>query len=173
LILPDAENLFQAESLAESENKDEPTTAEATKTVKETIEPEDARLPAQERINVEEQQGTKAMALKLSVSLYERDIESLDQIREYLRGYGVRKLTDSEAIRIAIRATTPEARLIEIHEQLKTDDRRRKQRQQKDDHSNFINANKLMWDDDDDEFMPNIDDKFVLDDNGNFVSFKR
>lgn len=152
MILPDAENLFQAESLGKSENQDEPATDRATKTVKEMVEPEDARLPAQERIDAEEQPATRPMALKLSVSLYEKDVETLDKIREYLRGYGVRKLTDSEAIRIAIRATTPEARLIEIHEQLKTDDRRRKQRQQKDNYSSLIDDDRFMLDDDD-EFM--------------------
>ncbi len=129
LILPDAASLFEAGVLNESENKDEQAIAKPAEMIEQTklIEIiEQTELPAELIVEIREQQRVKPISLKFSVSLYERDVEALDQMREYLRGYGVRKLTDSEAIRIAIRATAPDEKLIEICEQLKLDDNRRK-----------------------------------------------
>jgi hypothetical protein len=139
LILPDAASLFEAGALKESEKTDEPATArfaeiiepsrsteiiEQTK-LSEIIEQTKAELPAG-LSETRREPAAKPTALKFSVSLYERDVAALDQMRGFLRGYGVRKLTDSEAIRIAIRATAPDEKLIEICEQLKLDDNRRK-----------------------------------------------
>ncbi len=131
LILPDAASLFEAGVLNESENKDEQAIAKPAEMIEQTklidlLEQTKAELPAELIVEIREQQRVKPISLKFSVSLYERDVEALDQMREYLRGYGVRKLTDSEAIRIAIRATAPSENLIEICEQLKLDDNRRK-----------------------------------------------
>ena len=40
---------------------------------------------------------------KCSITLYQTDLKILDEIRNYLRGFGVRKLSDSEALRLACR----------------------------------------------------------------------
>src|SRR5215203_6200226 len=41
---------------------------------------------------------------KLSISLYPADLARLDEIKAYMRSRGVRKVTDSEAIRLAVRS---------------------------------------------------------------------
>lgn len=67
-------------------------------------------------------------AAKISVSLYPSDIERLEEIRSVMRRYGVRKLTDSEALRLACRAVKIDESLVEIHRQMQSGDLRRKQR---------------------------------------------
>jgi hypothetical protein len=65
-------------------------------------------------------------AVKLSVSLYDFDIMCLDKIKDYMRQQGIRKLSDSEALRIACRAVETNNTFLGIYETMQTDDGRRK-----------------------------------------------
>jgi hypothetical protein len=64
--------------------------------------------------------------IKLSASLYNFDIECLDRIREFMRGKGIRNITDSEALRLACRAVKIDDAFMEIYEEMTKEDRRRR-----------------------------------------------
>jgi hypothetical protein len=64
--------------------------------------------------------------VKLSASLYNFDIERLDQIREFMRGKGIRNITDSEALRLACRAVKIDDGFMGIYEEMTKEDRRRR-----------------------------------------------
>jgi hypothetical protein len=64
-------------------------------------------------------------ALKLSVSLYDFDINCLDKIKDYMRKNGVRKLSDSEALRLACRAVETNTNFIGIYETMQREDGRK------------------------------------------------
>lgn len=64
--------------------------------------------------------------IKLSASLYNFDIECLDRIREFMRGKGIRNITDSEALRLACRAVKIDDGFIDIYEEMTKEDRRRR-----------------------------------------------
>jgi 3-oxoacyl-ACP reductase-like protein len=64
--------------------------------------------------------------IKLSASLYPYDIECLDRIREFMRGKGVRNITDSEALRLACRAVKIDDAFMGIYEEMTKEDRRRR-----------------------------------------------
>ena len=66
--------------------------------------------------------------IKVSASLYSFDIECLDRIREFMRGKGIRNITDSEALRLACRAVKIDEPLIGIYEAMTKEDRRRRKR---------------------------------------------
>lgn len=67
---------------------------------------------------------------KLSISLYPADLTRLDEIKAYMRSHGVRKVTDSEAIRLAVRSTGLGDELERQYERMKSEDLRRKAKQQ-------------------------------------------
>lgn len=64
--------------------------------------------------------------IKVSASLYSFDIECLDRIREFMRGKGIRNVTDSEALRLACRAVKIDDALMGIYEEMTKEDRRRR-----------------------------------------------
>lgn len=64
--------------------------------------------------------------IKLSASLYNFDIECLDRIREFMRGKGIRNITDSEALRLACRAVKIDDAFMDIYEEMTKEDRRRR-----------------------------------------------
>lgn len=64
--------------------------------------------------------------VKLSASLYNYDIECLDRIREFMRGKGIRNITDSEALRLACRAVKIDDAFMDIYEEMTKEDRRRR-----------------------------------------------
>ena len=64
--------------------------------------------------------------IKLSASLYNYDIECLDRIREFMRGKGIRNITDSEALRLACRAVKIDDGFMNIYEDMTKEDRRRR-----------------------------------------------
>lgn len=64
--------------------------------------------------------------IKLSASLYNFDIECLDRIREFMRGKGIRNITDSEALRLACRAVKIDEGFMDIYEEMTKEDRRRR-----------------------------------------------
>lgn len=64
--------------------------------------------------------------IKVSASLYCFDIECLDRIREFMRGNGIRNITDSEALRLACRAVKIDDALMGIYEEMTKEDRRRR-----------------------------------------------
>ncbi len=70
--------------------------------------------------------AVKEGVIKVSASLYSFDIECLDRIREFMRGKGVRNVTDSEALRLACRAVKIDDALIGIYEEMTKEDRRRR-----------------------------------------------
>lgn len=79
--------------------------------------PEPARVP---RI-----QAT-ARAPKLSVSLYARDLERLEQIKDFMRTQGFRNLSDSEALRLACRHVQIDTSLVELYRAMQGEDGRRR-----------------------------------------------
>lgn len=65
-------------------------------------------------------------APKLSVSLYQYDIERLDAIKDFMKGQGFRNLSDSEALRLACRKVEIDATMIDVYKQMQAEDGRRK-----------------------------------------------
>lgn len=65
-------------------------------------------------------------APKLSVSLYQHDIERLDTIKDFMKSQGFRNLSDSEALRLACRKVEIDSALIEIYKSMQSEDGRRK-----------------------------------------------
>jgi hypothetical protein len=70
--------------------------------------------------------GAREGVIKVSASLYSFDIECLDRIREFMRGKGIRNVTDSEALRLACRAVRIDDALMGIYEEMTKEDRRRR-----------------------------------------------
>jgi hypothetical protein len=66
-------------------------------------------------------------APKLSVSLYQHDIERLDTIKDFMKAQGFRNLSDSEALRLACRKVEINGALIEVYKTMQGEDGRRKQ----------------------------------------------
>ncbi len=73
-----------------------------------------------------QQADAREGVIKLSASLYNFDIECLDRIREFMRGKGIRNVTDSEALRLACRAVKIDDALMGIYEEMTKEDRRRR-----------------------------------------------
>ena len=65
---------------------------------------------------------------KISVSLYAADLARLDEIKDYMRSRGARKVTDSEAIRLAVRSAGIDPELENQYDSMRTEDLRRKGR---------------------------------------------
>ena len=70
--------------------------------------------------------GSARRGPKLSVSLYQRDLARLDEIKEFLRRHGHRNRSDSEALRLACRAVEVGEHLLPLYEEMQREDRRRK-----------------------------------------------
>lgn len=66
-------------------------------------------------------------APKLSVSLYQRDIDRLDTIKDFMKSQGFRNLSDSEALRLACRKVEIDGALIEVYRSMQGEDGRRRQ----------------------------------------------
>ena len=65
-------------------------------------------------------------APKLSVSLYQHDIERLDTIKDFMKSQGFRNLSDSEALRLACRKVEIDGALIEVYRSMQGEDGRRR-----------------------------------------------
>lgn len=63
---------------------------------------------------------------KCSITLYQTDLDILDEIRNYLRRHGVRNLSDSEALRLACRTILLNDKLLKTYQSMRLDDGRRK-----------------------------------------------
>jgi hypothetical protein len=63
---------------------------------------------------------------KCSITLYQTDLDILDDIRDYLRRKGVRNLSDSEALRLACRTVSLDDRLVKTYETMRVEDGRRR-----------------------------------------------
>jgi hypothetical protein len=68
-----------------------------------------------------------ARAPKLSVSLYQHDIDRLDTIKDFMKSQGFRNLSDSEALRLACRRVAIDGALIDVYKSMQSEDGRRKQ----------------------------------------------
>ena len=64
-------------------------------------------------------------APKLSVSLYQHDIERLDHIKDFMKSQGFRNLSDSEALRLACRKVQIDGALVEVYRSMQSEDGRR------------------------------------------------
>jgi hypothetical protein len=67
-----------------------------------------------------------ARAPKLSVSLYQPDIDRLDAIKDFMKSQGFRNLSDSEALRLACRRVEIDGSLIDTYRSMQAEDGRRK-----------------------------------------------
>jgi 3-phenylpropionate/cinnamic acid dioxygenase small subunit len=65
-------------------------------------------------------------APKLSVSLYQYDIDRLDTIKDFMKSQGFRNLSDSEALRLACRKVAIDGSLIDVYKSMQSEDGRRK-----------------------------------------------
>jgi hypothetical protein len=63
---------------------------------------------------------------KCSITLYQKDLDILDDIRDYLRQKGIRNLSDSEALRLACRTVSFDDRLVKTYEAMRMEDGRRR-----------------------------------------------
>lgn len=65
-------------------------------------------------------------APKLSVSLYQYDIDRLDTIKDFMKSQGFRNLSDSEALRLACRKVEIDGNLVEVYKTMQSEDGRRR-----------------------------------------------
>ncbi len=65
-------------------------------------------------------------APKLSVSLYQHDIDRLDTIKDFMKTQGFRNLSDSEALRLACRKVEIDGALVEVYKSMQSEDGRRR-----------------------------------------------
>jgi hypothetical protein len=68
----------------------------------------------------------KSVRVPLCFSVYESDMQRLDEIKEFMRGKGYRSVTSSEALRLACRAVEVGDRFVTVYEQMRREDGRRK-----------------------------------------------
>lgn len=66
-----------------------------------------------------------APSQKCSITLYQKDLDILDDIRDYLRQKGIRNLSDSEALRLACRTVSFDDRLLRSYTSMRLEDGRR------------------------------------------------
>jgi hypothetical protein len=97
----------------------------ATRTV-ERVAPRSAPARGTRKKAETQQPDVREGVIKLSASLYNYDIECLDRIREFMRGKGIRNITDSEALRLACRAVKIDDGFMDIYEEMTKEDRRRR-----------------------------------------------
>jgi glucan-binding YG repeat protein len=97
----------------------------ATRTV-ERVAPRSAPARSTRKKAETQQPDVREGVIKLSASLYNYDIECLDRIREFMRGKGIRNITDSEALRLACRAVKIDDGFMDIYEEMTKEDRRRR-----------------------------------------------
>ncbi|MGI4831538.1 MAG: hypothetical protein ACRYFU_25645 [Janthinobacterium lividum] len=72
-----------------------------------------------------EKAGKGGRAPKLSVSLYQHDIERLDDIKDFMKSQGFRNLSDSEALRLACRQVQIDGALVDVYRSMQSEDGRR------------------------------------------------
>jgi hypothetical protein len=63
---------------------------------------------------------------KRSITLYQKDLNILDEIRNYLWQRGIRNLSDSEGLRLACRTVSLDDGLLKTYEAMKLEDGRRR-----------------------------------------------
>ncbi len=85
---------------------------------------------APEPISSIRKKQTKAelAASKISVSVYSKDMERLDELKDYMKKQGLRNISDSEALRIACRALTLNSRCVDVYYEMQKEDGRRKEK---------------------------------------------
>ena len=65
---------------------------------------------------------------KLSVSLYQRDLDRLDEIKAFMQQRGARNVSDSEALRLAVRGIELGDGLLNVYQEMLGEDGRRRVR---------------------------------------------
>lgn len=106
---------------AETVGRSQPETQAAQRAAPQPVSPRGGRKKL-DTPQAEVREGV----IKLSASLYSFDIECLDRIREFMRGKGIRNITDSEALRLACRAVKIDDAFMGIYEEMTKEDRRRR-----------------------------------------------
>lgn len=91
-----------------------------------TAKPKAAKVSQPQKIASNLQGKGREGVVKLSVSLYNFDITCLEKIKDFMRERGVRRLSDSEALRIACRAVNCDNEVLGIYEEMQGEDRRRR-----------------------------------------------
>ena len=75
-----------------------------------------------------QQAKAEAMASKISVSVYPKDMERLDDLKDYMKKQGIRNISDSEALRIACRTLTLGSKCVDVYHEMQKEDGRRKEK---------------------------------------------
>jgi hypothetical protein len=75
------------------------------------------------RTDTERERGKR---VPLCFSVYESDVQRLDEIKDFMRGKGYRNVTNSEAVRLACRAVEIGDHFVSVYEQMRRDDGRRR-----------------------------------------------
>ena len=83
-------------------------------------------VPANSQQKHSETPSAIASSQKRSITLYQKDLNILDEIRDYLRQKGIRNLSDSEAVRLACRTVSLGDRLLKSYAAMKMEDGRRR-----------------------------------------------
>jgi hypothetical protein len=68
----------------------------------------------------------RSTRVPLCFSVYETDVQRLDEIRDFMRGKGYRNISNSEALRLACRAVEIGDHFVDVYEQMRKEDGRRK-----------------------------------------------
>jgi hypothetical protein len=88
-------------------------------------------LPKPERISpVTEKAGGGPVPVsqitRLTVSLYQPDLERIDAIKDFMKARGFRNLKDSEALRLACRAVEIDDHFVSVYQAMQREDGRRR-----------------------------------------------
>ena len=78
-----------------------------------------------DRGDADEDQG-KGKRVPLCFSVYEWDVQRLDEIKDFMRSKGYRNVTNSEAVRLACRAVEIGEHFVSVYQQMRREDGRRK-----------------------------------------------
>jgi hypothetical protein len=68
----------------------------------------------------------KGKRVPLCFSVYEWDVQRLDEIKDFMRSKGYRNVTNSEAVRLACRAVEIGEHFVSVYQQMRREDGRRK-----------------------------------------------
>ena len=79
-------------------------------------------VPANSQQKHSETPSANTSSQKRSITLYQKDLNILDEIRDYLRQKGIRNLSDSEGLRLACRTVSFDDRLVMAYEAMKLED---------------------------------------------------
>ena len=85
-------------------------------------------VPARENAGPERSAAARPLqrAEKLTVTVYKKDLERLDEIKRHMAALGFRSMTDSEAVRLACRSMRFGEELAALYREMSSEDGRRR-----------------------------------------------